>query len=279
MSKPSHHTDNNVSSGQYTHGHHPSVVSMHQRRTAQDSAAFLLAHLRPGQALLDLGCGPGSITLDLAARVAPGPVLGVDASATVIETARAAAAERADCTTRFAVGDLYALDLPDDSFDIVFAHQVLQHLTDPVAALREMARVIRPGGLIAVRDADFATFSWYPAHDGLTRWLALYREVCHANGAQPDAGRRLPAWARAAGLTDVQVSTSTWSYHDPSERTAWAHGWAHRVTESALGDRARELDLADSDELAAIADAWHDWAREPDGWFAMIHGELIARIG
>lgn len=254
------------------------MVAVHRRRTARDCAAFLLPYLRPGLDLLDIGCGPGSITLDLATHVAPGRVLGLDSAPTVVESARAAAAERGDGSTRFAVGDLYALsEVPDASYDVVFAHQVLQHLSDPVAALREMARVTRPGGLVAVRDADFGTWAWHPAAEELTRWLGLYHDVARANGAEPDAGRRLPAWARAAGLTDVTVTTSTWSYHDPQARAVLADGWARRTTESAFGERALELGFADRVGLQAMADAWRAWAAEPDGWFAMIHGELIAR--
>ncbi|MGY2066928.1 class I SAM-dependent methyltransferase [Blastococcus sp. SYSU DS0619] len=176
----------------YTHGHAEPVLQSHRWRTAENSAAYLLPSLRPGLDLLDVGCGPGTITVDLAARVAPGRVLGLDLSPDPLDEARANA-ERTGVAATFAVGDVYALDLPDDSFDVVHAHQVLQHLTDPVAALREMARVCRPGGVIAVRDVDYAATTWFPADDGLERWLALYRQVARRNDAEPDAGRRTPA--------------------------------------------------------------------------------------
>ena len=114
-----------------------------------------------------------------------------------LEHARAHAAGRAD--VEFALGDVYALDDPDGSYDVVHAHQVLQHLVDPVAALREMLRVCRPDGVVAVRDADYAAMAWYPADPRLDRWLEVYRAVAHSNGAEPDAGRRLLSWARAAG--------------------------------------------------------------------------------
>src|SRR5947208_1812917 len=115
----------------YTHGHHDSVLRSHRWRTAANSAAYLLEHLSPGTGLLDVGCGPGTITFDLAARVAPGPVLGVDADAGVVEQA-AGAAREAGSTAAFRVADVYGLDLEDASFDVVHAHQVLQHLADPV---------------------------------------------------------------------------------------------------------------------------------------------------
>ena len=133
----------------YTHGHAEPVLQSHRWRTVENSAAYLLPSLRPGLDLLDVGCGPGTITVDLAARVAPGWVVGLDLSPEPLAEARAAA-ERAGVDVSFQVGDVYALEAPDDSFDVVHAHQVLQHLTDPIAALREMARVCRPGGRVAI---------------------------------------------------------------------------------------------------------------------------------
>src|SRR3954466_12224776 len=129
----------------YTHGHGDEVLRAYRRRTAENSAGYLMRVLRPGLDLLDVGCGPGSITVDLAARVAPGRVLGVDVASAPLEQARGLAA-RAGVQAEFRVGDVYALEADDDSFDVVHAHQVLQHLTDPVAALREMARGVPARG-------------------------------------------------------------------------------------------------------------------------------------
>ncbi len=262
----------------YTHGHHPSVLRSHRWRTATNSAAFLLPHLRPGLDLLDVGCGPGTITADLAALVDAGLTLGIDASAAVIEEARATAVERGSPAT-FAVGDAYALDLPDASVDIVHAHQVLQHLQDPVAALREWARVVRPGGLLAARDADYAGMHWYPTDPRLDRWMALYQAAARANGGEPDAGRRLLAWAHAAGLSDVTATASIWCYADVDDRAWWGGLWAERIISSALARQLVETGLSDAGELAGIADAFRAWAAHPDAWFVIPHGEILCRVG
>ena len=261
----------------YTHGHAEPVLQSHRWRTAENSAAYLLPLLRPGLDLLDVGCGPGTLTADLAVRVAPGRVLGLDASADPLDEARAAA-RRAGATVTFAVGDVYALDLPDDSFDVVHAHQVLQHLTDPVAALREMARVCRPGGVVAVRDVDYATVTWFPANPGLDRWLELYSAVARANRAEPDAGRRLIAWAHAAGLRDLTATASSWCYASPQEREWWGNSWAGRATASSFAEQAVAYGLATPEELDGLAGAWRAWRDADDGWLGMMHGELLIRV-
>ena len=130
------------------------VLRGQQRRTAGDSAAYLLPQLKPGLSLLDVGCGPGSITADLAAVVAPGPVTAIDIFDDVLDAARAEAARRAASNVSFVRADVHKLDCPDDAFDVVHAHQVLQHVADPVQALREMRRVCRTGGIVAARASD-----------------------------------------------------------------------------------------------------------------------------
>ena len=177
----------------YSHGHHDSVLRSHGWRTAENSAAYLLPWLKPGDRVLDVGVGPGTITIDLAARLADGSVIGIDSAPAAVAATQTLAAEQGVGNLRVSLGDVYAMDFPEKSFDVVHAHQVLQHLSDPIAALREMRRVCAPGGLVAVRDADYAAMTWYPPSAALTRWLELYRLVTTSNGGEPDAGRRLPA--------------------------------------------------------------------------------------
>jgi SAM-dependent methyltransferase len=260
----------------YTHGHAESVLRSHRARTAANSAAYLLPHLRPTDRLLDVGSGPGTITADLARLVGEVVALEIDDDAAALTRAEFERQGIADADVR--VGDVHALDLPDDGFDVVHAHQVLQHVADPVAALREMARVTRPGGVVAVRDSDYAAFAWYPRLPGLDRWLELYQAAARANGGEPDAGRHLLAWAHAAGLGDVTASASTWCFATPETRAWWGGMWAERVTGSALADQLLREGLADENELASIAQAWRSWAADPDGWISIPHGELLAVV-
>lgn len=261
----------------YTHGHERAVLASHGKRTAENSCAYLLPVLEPGMTILDVGCGPGTITLDLAEVVSPGVVVGVEPVEGPLEAARAEAGRRGDVTTRFELADVFALPYDDNSFDAVHAHQVLQHLTDPVRALAEMARVCRPGGWVAARDADYAAMTWYPELPELGEWRSLYRSVARGNGAEPDAARRLRGWARAAGLDDARLTASVWTYADDETCRWWGDSQAERYAGSTFAVQAAEQGVT-SAQLEAIADGWRRWGSAPDAWFSILHGEVLARV-
>ena len=218
----------------YTHGHHESVLRSHRWRTAENSAAYLLPSLRPGHGPPRRRLRPGNH------HRRPGPPgrAGIGSSAwtsaaEVIDVARATADD--SCHRQRPLRRrrrLRASTSPTRSFDVVHAHQMLQHLADPVAALAEMGRVCRPGGLVAARDGDYAGFTWYPADPWLDVWLDLYGRVARHNGGEPDGGRRLVAWARAAGFEDISATASAWCFAEPADRRWWGELWADRMTES-----------------------------------------------
>ncbi|WP_055549185.1 class I SAM-dependent methyltransferase [Streptomyces sp. NBRC 110028] len=263
----------------YTHGHHESVLRSHTWRTAANSAAYLTGHLQPHMRILDIGCGPGTITADLAELVPRGEVVGVDAEPAILERAARTADERGLANLRFAVADVHDLDFPDDSFHIVHAHQVLQHVGDPVRALREMRRVCTPGGIVAARDSDYAAMTWHPQVPGMDAWLDLYRRVARANGGEPDAGRRLRSWALEAGFDGAAITSGagTWCYATPEERAWWSGLWADRTVASSYARRAVEGGHATEAELRDVASAWREWGSRDDGWFGVLHGELLCR--
>ncbi|MBC2933274.1 class I SAM-dependent methyltransferase [Nocardioides sp. zg-1228] len=262
----------------YTHGHAEAVLRSHRWRTAANSAAHLLPHLHDGQRLLDVGSGPGTITADLARLVREVVAVEIDEEAAALTRTEL---ERQGVTNAtVVVGDVHALDVDGvlgGAFDVVHAHQVLQHVTDPVGALREMLRATRPGGVVAVRDSDYGHFSWHPASGGLDRWLELYEAAARANGGEPHAGRMLLAWAHAAGATDVVAGSSTWCYASPADREWWGGLWADRITSTALARQLVAERRASPEELEQVAAAWRAWATDPDGWFSVLHGEVLVR--
>ncbi|KAI0693467.1 methyltransferase type 11 [Cytidiella melzeri] len=264
----------------YTHGHVDSVLRSHTWRTAENSAAYILPFLKPNMSVLDLGCGPGTITADLAAIVRDGKVTGLDSSPDVVSKARQHAQNRKLTNIDFTTGDAHALPFPDASFDVTHAHQVLQHVSDPIQVLREMRRVTKPGGLVATRETDFGGMIWYPESPGMTEWAATYSRVARANGGEPNSGRRLLAWARQAGFdpSKVKCTSSAWCYATPEERAWWGGLWAERLIKSIFASTAVKNEIATMEEIERLSEAWKEWAGAEDAWFSVPHGEVICTV-
>jgi hypothetical protein len=132
--------------------------------------------------------------------------------------------------------------------------------------------------VVTARDADYAAFAWYPQLPALDAWMAMYQRVCRANGGEPDAGRRLLAWAHAAGLDAATASASVWSFASEADREYWGGMWAERVVASALAEQAVAEGHASQRDLDEMAQAWRDWAGDPDGCFTVLHGEFVALV-
>lgn len=261
----------------YTHGHAPAVVRQHAQRTAEEAAAFLLPELRPGMRLLDVGCGPGSITRGLAERVAPGEVIGLDLSRETLEEARRDAAARGLGNLRYQEASVYTLPFADASFDVAYAHQVFQHLREREAALREMLRVVRPGGLVGVRDVDWGTVAYWPRDPWLDRFVETHLKTWYRNGGEPLMGRRLRALFHGAGVTDLRVTAAVWCYTTPEDTVAWGDAYADRLLTSPMGGRAVEYGFASRADLEAMAAAFRAWARHPEALWSFIHVAALGR--
>jgi len=259
----------------YTHGHHESVVQSHARRRAEVEAWFLLPQLEPGMSLLDAGCGPGTVTTGLARAVSPGDVVGLDAAPGVLDHARAHASEERVDNVTFIAGDVYGLDFAVGEFDVVYANQLLQHLADPVRAIAEMRRVLKPGGLLAVRDADYATMSPHPKFPEFPDWNELYHQVAYRNNAEPDAGRTLPAWVRAAGLGEIEIHPNVVAM-DGEEARIWGRSWSQRILYSGIAEQALEHGLAKQADLQRISRGWATWAESDQPFFMFTQIAVLA---
>ena len=270
----------------YSHGHHESVLRSHSWRTAQNSAAYLLKYLQPTMCILDVGCGPGTITTSFARLVPQGHVTGLDyvpadSNSDVLAKAHQHAAEQGVTNITFAHGDVCNLEgIPNGTYDVVHCHQVLQHVADPVKALTEMRRVAKQGGLVATCEADSGTFAWFPETETTETWIKVYCAVARANGTEPDAGRRLVKWALDAGFTRdaIDVTAGTWCFSMPEERAWWGGMWADRTVSSTFASHTIEKGIADRGTLERIAGHWREWAEREDGWFVLLHGEIVCRV-
>jgi hypothetical protein len=130
--------------------------------------------------------------------------------------------------------------------------------------------------VVAVRDSDYAAFTWFPEFPELTEWLDLYERIARGNGGEPDAGRRLLAWGREAGFAELTATSSTWCFATPEDRAWWGGMWADRVLKSEFAATALRTGAAAQADLQRISDGWRAWAAHPDGWLSLLHGELLA---
>ncbi len=261
----------------YTHGHAPAVVRQHAQRTAAEAAAFLLPELSPGMRLLDVGCGPGSITRGLAERVAPGQAVGVDLARETLEAARREAVALGLDNLRYEEGSVYELPFPDASFDVAYAHQTFQHLRERGAALCEMLRVVRPAGLVAVRDVDWGTVAYWPRDPWLDRFVDIHQRTWYRNGGEPQMGRQLRALFHDAGLRDTRITATVWCYAAPGETSAWGESYAERLLSSPMGELPVEYGFASRADIEAMAAAFRAWAAHPDALWVFTHVAALGR--
>jgi len=259
-------------------GYSSPVIQHHYlRRQAAHQAAFFLPYLHPGITLLDGGCGPGAITLGLADAVAPGHVVGVDREPSMVERAWALAQEHQVAHVRFQVGDLCDLPFPASAFDAVFTSAVLEHLADPVQALREIGRVLKPGGIVGVVSTDWSEPLISPPDNALRHFFTLFERGFQHHGGSLQRGRHLRTQLHQAGLTDLAVtaactSASTsdalrqtvdvyidWMETMPLFAQAIALGWIDRATLEDMQARIRR------------------WSAHPDAFLATLRCEAVGQ--
>ena len=207
----------------------PPQAVHHELRTAENSAAYVLAKLQsmkesnPHLTLLDVGAGSGTISATFAKAIPDGHVTAVDVNPKILPRARAVAEMAGLKNIDFQQGDVYKLPFADGTFDIAFCHQMLTHLKAPWDALREMLRVTKPGGIVAAREGDYETECIWPESPGLSKFHKFTAETMSATGGTPTAGRQLLSWALKAGVERDQItlSYSPWSYDTPSDKRIW----------------------------------------------------------
>jgi SAM-dependent methyltransferase len=255
----------------YSHFGNTAAVPYLLARTAAVEAAFFLPHLRPGMSLLDVGCGPGSITLDLADVVAPGAAVGVDLDPMAVERGRAAAGERGVGNVRFEAGSIYALPFSDATFDAAFAHQVLFHLSDQGAALRELRPVLKPGGVVGIRDLDCRLWQFSPSTPLLEAILALRLRLHQHNGASPFyASQQRHLLLEAAFVRSEATAAFEGNGLGSLEKTRRLAA-GHSVILRGTAATAPAQGWADEAGIDAMCAELQAWGERPDAFFSWVN--------
>lgn len=234
----------------YTPGYSEAAAAFMARRRLEPNGAFFVAHLKPGIAVLDCGCGPGTITRDIAARIAPGKVTGLDFNAAQVEIATREAAALGIANAEFRQGSVYELPFTAASFDAVFSHALIEHLREPDRAMAEFMRVLKPGGVLGVCTPDWGGFLLAPPSEKLLLAFEAYKKLQNRNGGDVYCGHKLGLYLERAGFANIWMQAR---YENYSPLTT-------------IGDF-----LAENHEEAgdpASAATWREWARQTNGMFA-----------
>ena len=261
----------------YTMGYSEEFQKLLARRNAAVSAAHLLPHLGPGLRVLDFGCGPGTISMGLAKAVAPGELHGVDMEASQIEMARAGAAAGGHDNAFFRTGDVTDLPFEDDSFDVAHCHAVLMHVPDTSAALAEVKRVLKPGGIVSAREMiGHATF-FEPEVGDLAGAMETFLKLLQANGGHPRMGSELKRVFLEAGFSDIGAGASFEPFTTAGDVHffhGFASGWFFSpgtmdvIVKHGLASREQ------IDDWRRMLDRWRD---APGAMAALAWGEATAR--
>ncbi len=255
-------------------------VSYTGTRTAMEWIPFFVPHLRPGMSLLDCGCGVGSITLDLAERVAPGQVVGVDLDESQLAMARAEAERRGLSNIRFETASIYDLPFPEDSFDAALAHTLLFHLREPLRALRVLRRMLKPGGVVCVSDDDWSTLVFSPTDPHLRRAWELGTRFVEHNGASPFYARHLRGLMLEAGFARTEGHAVAADHYgtlaETRKQAQFLDGlFSHPpVIATILGEG-----WADEAELEQMRAAALAWGERPDAFLAWMYCAAIGWVG
>jgi ubiquinone/menaquinone biosynthesis C-methylase UbiE len=241
-------------------------------RRAKDWVGFLLPHLKPGFDVLDCGCGVGSITLDLAEIVAPGKVIGVDMDASQLQVARSNAQKRGLTNVSFEKGNLYQLRFDPACFDAALAHTLLYHLSDPLRAMRELRRMLKKGGIIAVSDDDLSTMRFSPDPPIAHKMVDILTKIVLFNGGSPFYSPHLRNYLLQAGFTRTEGFAVAADHYGRLEETRrCAYIVSRLLGDPTLSNLVISQRWASREEIDEMI-AWiKDWGERPDAFMAVMY--------
>lgn len=270
-------SESTSSTPEYVGGYAEEMKRIISRRTAATHAAYLLPHLNPGMTALDVGCGPGTISIGLAKAVEPGEFHGLDMEPSQIELAREAAFASKLTNAHFQVGDALRLPFPDDHFDALHCHAVLMHIPDTRAALTEFVRVLKPGGVLGAREYILDSLVIEPDVGNISGIAKMYSSWLSSNGGHPQMGQELRRQFSEVGLEDIQASGAYESFGNPADVTACAGFLRDYFCGPAIGDRAVANGIVSQDDINTWRTAALEWGELPGAFSAWAEGEATGR--
>ena len=259
----------------YTCGFSEAMLRLLKGHTVHSHAAHLLPHLQPGQRVLDFGCGPGTISVGIARAVQPGELHGVDMKQAQIDLARSVAEAGGQGNATFHVGDVTDLPFDADYFDIAHGHSILTYVPNTRAVLAEVKRVLKPGGLISVREGIIGSSFVAPDFEILGDAWVTFAELITADDGHPHIGRDLKRHLLEAGFTDLRPTASYTSHTTPEEVAFfWAviRDW---FLSPAVRQAATEYGVVSHRHLDNLERAFERWGNHPGAFSAFAYGECL----
>jgi SAM-dependent methyltransferase len=254
----------------YTPGYSEVALRYMTRRHAARDAAFFLPHLKPGMRLLDCGCGPGTITVGLARAVGDSFVVAMDIDPSQVAMTEQLARLQGLTQLQAEQASVYDLPFPDRSFDAVFSHALFEHLADPLAALRQLRRVLKPGGLVGIASPDWDGNVYGPRDPEVDEAIKAYTTFQARNGGNPFVGRDLGRLLSHAGFVGIGLGAT---YDCYEQMDVICDLLAERIEEESR--KSGLLDVATASRLSA---ALKRWAAQPVSLFCQCFVTAVGRV-
>lgn len=259
----------------YLGGYGKEVLAVLSKRRAGKEGAFFIPHLRKGMSVLDCGCGPGTMTVDFAEIVSPGEVAGIDIEDSQFALGRKWAEERKLTNVSFIKGSIYELDFPDETFNAVFVHAVLYHLKDPLDALKDIYRVLKPGGFVGLRDYDEKGNIFYPSTPVLEKWMEISHKLIVLSGGNPAFGRTHRALLHQTGFKNIETSASFDYFKTLEEIRKLIKNREESLQRSEILDIAVKQGWLREEEKQELFQGIKGWSSHPDLFFARARCEAV----
>ncbi|QYZ66896.1 MAG: hypothetical protein NV67_02325 [Gammaproteobacteria bacterium (ex Lamellibrachia satsuma)] len=251
----------------YSGGYSKHILSEFSKRSLDKEGCFFQDHIEQGNTVLDVGCGPGSLSLQIAERVGPnGYVHAVD-----IQSEQFPADHNQNI--HFQQASIFDLPFEDNTFDAILAHAVLYHLSVQDLALAELKRVLKPGGLLGIRDAEFGGDVCYPSVDDLDKAWEIIEACFNVAGSDIFYGRKQASSLIKAGFDVISLSASydVFCHSSGYNPNDYALFWQDYIQRHAFKVGYTE------DEIVRAQKAVLNWGNHPDAYYGRTRCEAVAR--